>query len=211
MTGDKQAGKFAETKTILIVHNKTKVIPRGSADILLQRNRHTYKVRLLVIPGSAAPLLSLKSSQQLGLVRTVDSDHLHMVTQQPVLPRTTGNHKDTNQSSNDTSNDPILLEFKVVFEGLGCLPGHYFIRLDGNTVVPVVHAHHTAPVALKDAIRNELDSITQGGVIEPVTEPTPLVSSMVTVRKQNNKVQICIDPQDLNKSNRRAHYPLPTI
>ena len=51
MTGDKQAGKLEEAKAVLVMHNKTKMIPRGSAEILLQKNGHTYKVRLLVIPG----------------------------------------------------------------------------------------------------------------------------------------------------------------
>ena len=55
-------------------------------------------------------------------------------------------------------------------------------------------------MALRDAIRDELDRMTEEGIIEPVTEPTPWVSSMVNVRKQNNKVWTCIDPQDLSKS-----------
>ena len=148
VTRDKQASLLAETKKILVMHNKTKVIRKGSAQSLLQRNGHTYKVHLFVIPGLATPLLSFKSSQQLGLVRIVDSDHLHMVTQQPIFPTATGNHKDTDQSSYDTSNDSILLDFKVVFEGLDCLPGHYSIRLDDNAA-SVVHALRRAPVALK--------------------------------------------------------------
>ncbi|XP_062519180.1 uncharacterized protein K02A2.6-like [Corticium candelabrum] len=115
-----------------------------------------------------------------------------------------GNHEDTDQSSNDTSNDLILLEFKAVFDGLSCLPGHYSIRLDDNAV-PVIYAPRRAPVALRDAIRDELDRMTEEGIIEPVTEPTPWVSSMVNVRKQNNKVWTCIDPQDLSKSIRLAN------
>ena len=34
---------------------------------------------------------------------------------------------------------------------------------------------------------------------------------MVVVEKKNNKIQICLDPRDLNKAIMRSHYPLPTI
>ena len=47
-------------------------------------------------------------------------------------------------------------------------------------------------MAPRDAIRDELDRMTEEEVIEPVTEPTSWVSSIVTVKKRNNKVRICI-------------------
>ena len=49
------------------------------------------------------------------------------------------------------------------------------------------------------------------GIIAPVTEPTPWVSSMVEVRKPNGNLRICIDPKDLNKVLKSSHNPLPTI
>ena len=49
------------------------------------------------------------------------------------------------------------------------------------------------------------------GIIAKVTEPTPWVSSMVVVRKKDDKVRICIDPRDLNKAIKRCHYPMPTL
>ena len=35
--------------------------------------------------------------------------------------------------------------------------------------------------------------------------------NMVVVRKSNGKLQICIDPKDLNKVIQRSHYPIPTL
>ena len=43
-----------------------------------------------------------------------------------------------------------------------------------------------------------------------MTEPTDLVSSMVTVVK-GEKVRICIDPSDQNRSICREHYPIPSV
>ncbi|CAC5373518.1 unnamed protein product [Mytilus coruscus] len=51
----------------------------------------------------------------------------------------------------------------------------------------------------------------QNEIIVKQTEPTLWVNSMVTVIKPKNKVRICLDPINLNKGIRRAHYPLKTI
>ena len=60
-------------------------------------------------------------------------------------------------------------------------------------------------------MKEELARLTTEGVITPVTEPTAWVSAMVAVKKKNRKVQICIDPRDLNESIMREHYSLPSF
>ncbi|CAC5387825.1 unnamed protein product [Mytilus coruscus] len=47
--------------------------------------------------------------------------------------------------------------------------------------------------------------------IKAVDTPTDWVSSLVTVKKPNGKLRICIDPKPLNKALKRSHYPLPII
>lgn len=49
------------------------------------------------------------------------------------------------------------------------------------------------------------------GIIKKVTEPTDWVSSLVLVKKSNNKIRVCLDPTDLNKAIKRPHFPLPTV
>ncbi|CAH1233385.1 RTL1 [Branchiostoma lanceolatum] len=78
----------------------------------------------------------------------------------------------------------LIEEYKDVFTGLGCLPG---------------------------ATQESTGRMTEEGVIEPVTTPTPWVSSLVTVSKPSGKLMICIDPRDLNEALKRSHYPAPTI
>ena len=99
---------------------------------------------------------------------------------------------------------------KVFGEGVGILQGHYHIRLD-PTVEPVQHAPRRVPLALKDRLQETLDSLAQQNIISPVTEPTPWISSMVVVPKNNGSLRICSDPKDLNRAILREHYPLPTI
>ena len=43
-------------------------------------------------------------------------------------------------------------------------------------------------------------------IITLVSEKTPWVSSVVVVPKKNGKVGVCLDPKDLNKAIRQAHY-----
>lgn len=86
------------------------------------------------------------------------------------------------------------------------MDGPYHMELDET----FVHPPRKVSVALRDRLKEELDKLVREKVINPVTEPTNWVSSLVLVNKPE-KLRICIDPQDLNKALLRAHYPLPTI
>ena len=103
----------------------------------------------------------------------------------------------------------LLEEFKDVFEGLGDLPGEYHIAAD-HTVWPVVHPPRRVPVALREQIKSKLDEMVDSDVIAPVNDLTEWVSSKLVVAKPN-KLRICLDPRDLNKTIRREHYQLPTV
>ena len=67
------------------------------------------------------------------------------------------------------------------------------------------------PYALKDKVKAELDNMERNGVIIKEDHPTEWVNSMVVVTKPNGKLRICMDPNDLNKSIMREHFPLKTI
>ncbi|KAJ8882602.1 hypothetical protein PR048_014413 [Dryococelus australis] len=83
-----------------------------------------------------------------------------------------------------------------VFDGIECLKGFaYDIDLIDK---PNLHIY------LPRRVKEELDSMVQNDIIEPITEPTPAVSPMVVVHK-NGKVRICIDPSGINKNLKRWH------
>ena len=84
-------------------------------------------------------------------------------------------------------------------------------NIDTPNVKPVVHAPRRVPYALREDVKDELTRMVGGGIIAPATEPTRWVSSMIAVRKKNNKLRICLDPRDLNKAIQRSHYPLPML
>ena len=81
--------------------------------------------------------------------------------------------------------------------------------------VPVVHPPRRVPFALlsakKPLLKDELRKLQEIEIIASITGPTPWVSSMVTVKRPNGQLRICLDPKDLNRVVKRSHYPLPMM
>lgn len=97
-----------------------------------------------------------------------------------------------------------------LFNGLGCVKGfEYDIDLVDNPVFQY-NAPRKIPHSLRDAVKLELDAMEKMGVIEPISEPTPVLNALVIVR-QKGKLRICIDPSQVNKNLLRRTHPLSTI
>lgn len=65
-------------------------------------------------------------------------------------------------------------------------------------------------MALRDAVKAQLDKHETDGHLASVSEPTEWISNMVIVR-QPEKLRICIDPKSLNLALKRSHYIMPTL
>lgn len=74
----------------------------------------------------------------------------------------------------------------------------------------MVHAPRRVPAPLRDALKKELDRMTNLGVIKKVQEPTDWVNSMVVTKKKNGELRTCMDPKDLNENIKREYYQIPT-
>jgi len=103
----------------------------------------------------------------------------------------------------------ILTEYKDVFKGLSCLAGELHLEVD-KSVAPVQHQPRKVAVSLKRELKEKIDQHTKHGVLAKVTKHTPWISSMIAVKKPG-KLQICLNPKDLNVALKRSNYPLPTI
>ena len=95
-------------------------------------------------------------------------------------------------------------------EVIGSFRGEFHITID-KSVPPVVHSPHRCPIHLKDEVNIELDKMEVLGAITKVSAPTDWVSIIVYGRKSNNKLRICLDPNDLNRAVKRPHYKTPTL
>ena len=115
-----------------------------------------------------------------------------------------------NLNSKTATSEEILDSYSDVFEGLGCLPAEYKIRLDKNAK-PVVNPPRKILYALKNKVKNEMNRLEKMRVIKKVTEPTEWVNSLVVVEKPNKNVRLCLDPRELNESILREHFPMKTV
>ncbi|KAK3745994.1 hypothetical protein QZH41_005777 [Actinostola sp. cb2023] len=126
-------------------------------------------------------------------------------------PKDNNNRKtDQKKTEDNTEAKKLLDEYADVFKGLGCLEGHYHIKID-SSVLPVVHPARKVPFAIKDRLKAELDRMENIGAITKVTEPTEWVNSIVVTEKKNGNVHVCLDPRDLNKAVKREYYPMRTV
>jgi hypothetical protein len=75
----------------------------------------------------------------------------------------------------------------------------------------VIHPPRRIPFALRDGLKEELNSLVEKGILSPVTQPTDWVNSFVCVTKPSGKIRLCLDPKDLNKAIKRPHYYTPTF
>ena len=124
VTGDFRGQNLQTTKNVLVMHNKPRVIPKGSTKVQLDRGGCGYCIQFLVVKNCEIPLFSLETSKQLELVKTIDSKSL---LNSQVL-------SDRRQVNVCMSNDPIgkeqiICKYRDVFDGIGCLPGDYNIKI----------------------------------------------------------------------------------
>ena len=175
--------------------------PLGVYSMYAKHKDKQLKLRFEIVTTRVTrqPLLSTNTCEKLGLI-TIHNDE---------QSEASGTHREMNFSNTDASTDPILEEFKDVFEGLGCLPGKVHLECD-HRIKPVQHTPRNVPIATKEELREKIDHMEAAGIIKKVVTPTEWISSMVAVRKPG-KLRICIDPKDLNKALKRNHYLMPTI
>ena len=87
-----------------------------------------------------------------------------------------------------------MREYPAAFCGEGSINGykcHITLkskhRAVANTCRPI-------PIAYQGAAKEELERMLQRGIIERVSEPTEFVSHMILVKKDDEKVRLCLDP-----------------
>ena len=115
-----------------------------------------------------------------------------------------------NPESRIASKSGLIDAYPDRFEGIGSFRGEFHITRD-KSVPPVVYSPRRCPIHLKDEVKTELDKMEELGVITKVSAPTDWVSSIVFSRKSNNKLRICLDPNDLNRAIMFPHYKTPTL
>ena len=113
-----------------------------------------------------------------------------------------------------TRKEHIMARFPDVLKGIGKFLGKpYQIQLDPK-VPPKQTPCRPVPIHLKKAFKIEIDKMLKAGVLKPIHEATPWINSFVLVKGTNTqckpKLQICLDPINLNKAIIRELYQFKT-
>ena len=175
------------SKSRLVSYSGHRLNTVGKATLLVSTKDKYIPMEFEIVKDKSMPILGLKACLDLNLISRLYSLNCKTAT-----------------------TEEILDSYSDIFEGLGCLPTEYKIRLDKNAK-PVVNPPREIPYALKNKVKNELNRLEKMKVIKKVTEPTEWVNSLVVVEKPNKSVRLCLDPRELNKSILREHFPMKTV
>ena len=189
--GIKTALKPTSTKLTSFSGHKLK--PIGIVQLPCKIQGNNFDIDFYIVDSSVPSVLGGSTCRETGLIQRLYNIQTNELPKQK---------KDLPQD--------IESSYKDLFEGLGCMPDTYTIKVDPS-VKPVIHPPRKVPISMKEKVKTELLRMESEGVIKKQTEPTDWVNSMVVVPKPNGKVRICIDPRDLNKAVLREHYPMKTI
>lgn len=195
--------KLEDTKTVLVMYNKSKLKPLGKCKLKLRnpRNQKLYRLEFLVVgEGASGPLLGKRASEGMQLIKVQYENIMAIDSIVTASPDTRG----------QWTMDQIKAEYADVFSGDGCLEGQYSLEMD-SSVKPVQLPRRRVPVAMMKPLKAELLDLQKRGIIAPVERNTEWINGMVVVQKQNGRLRICIDPRPLNKALKRSHFPLQTI
>ena len=78
---DDKTGKNLESSTArLVMHNWSREKVRGKVHLRLERKGKAHKLLFLVVDYDTIPLLGKKASEKMGLIKILDSDKVHAVT-----------------------------------------------------------------------------------------------------------------------------------
>lgn len=159
-----------------------------------------YKLEFEVVNARLLPLLSGSVSEEMGLIRFTIPEELRVEELNIV----------NNGLAIPISRKAVIAAYHDVFMGpVEALPGEVHFELDPE-VWPVQCAPRNVPVAMKDAVKAQLDRYEAEGHITSVSEPTDWISNMVIV-KRPEKLRICLQPHHLNRALKRLHYIMPTL
>ena len=82
--------------------------------------------------------------------------------------------------------------------------------MDGS-VTPVAQPIRRIPFSRREKVVKKLKELEHLDVIEKVNGPTQWVNPVVTVKKPNGDVRVCLDMREANKAIIRERQPIPTV
>ena len=156
---------------------------------LIETNTLATPAEIHVVSGTCGCLLGFHTSKDLQLITIHDDDTTHAI------------HTD------------YTSEYPNLWADIGKQKDKQVELHIDESVPPVAQRFRNTPFHLRKQIEKQLAELQELDIIEDPTGPTPWVSPIVPVPKQNDpeNVRICIDMRAANKAIIRERYPTPTM
>ena len=142
-------------------------------------------IEIIVYKGKAPSILSRKTSIEFGILKM-------------------------GLNINNVSCDKSQKLIDDCCKGIGKLKNFQLKLHIDSSVKPVVQSQRRLPFALREKVSKKLYELLDTDIIESVNGPTPWVSPLVIIPK-NDDVRICIDMRQANKAIVRERHPIPTL
>ena len=188
---------ISKTKPIPLRRTQTKLFAYGSTQQLsvkgkfetYRRNKKRITVSYIyVVKGNYGSLLSYQTAIDLGLIKVK-----------------------FNQVDEKLSADEIPKKFPALFNGIGRLK-NFEVKLHINEAVPpVAQPARRIPFHLRKKVSAALKRLENKRIIEKVDGPTPWISPLVIIPKNDRRVRLCVDMRMPNRAIQRERHPSPTI
>ena len=135
--------KLEQTKRVLSMYNQRTLKPLGQCTLQLHNRKtdRSYCTEFLVLKEQSTPLLGSETIQQMDLIQVRFENILSLVASPHKEPLTKEKFAD---------------QFPDVFQGTGKLSEPYHLQIDPSAK-PVVHPPRKVSLALKTALKEELD------------------------------------------------------
>lgn len=179
----------------------------GQVKVPCRRQGKKFLLVLQVVDVDHRPLLSANASRELGLVKFCNTVSF-------VKPESRKLSSDPEQLFRiyRLKAQKIIDDHCQLFAGYGKLSGTVSLELD-HTVKPSIQTPRRVPIAMREKLKHELESLEKAGIIVKETNHTEWVSNIVIVQRGGleSGVRICLDPVLLNKALQRPNLQFVTL
>lgn len=138
--------KMQQTHKKLTGYGGQPLSVKGTCKLHCNNKENAMPLDFFIVDTQSPPVLGLKACLDLDMIKLVLS-----------------------VSSPEKDSESIVDEFTDVFTGIGLFPGECNIQLD-PTAMPVIHPLRRVPFALRDLLKEELDSWRPSWMISWFTE-----------------------------------------
>lgn len=185
------SGVLERTSQVLSAYNNTTIPCAGTLSLRCKAKNSTWQtVKFYVVHVTGPAIIGLTSCVQMNVVS------LNCAIE---------------QSRKVISNVQDLLKYyPEMFDKIGKFPNTQSLQLDPN-VPSHIDAPRRTPIALREKIKNELETMVTQDVIRKIEEPTEWVNSLTYVTKSDGSLRICLDPRHLNKALIRPVHKMKTL